>query len=197
MFFFSRLVNFRIGAFASYKTWTQALRRQRLTRPNLFQRMFKLEQSIQDRSFHSVALLRKLQSFLSLTVIMSESNQTSNNDISMRQDPNSTDTTDLPPNVIALNIKSLEQQTKPVRVSRDASVLDLKQAVQTAFQVESGRQRLIFQGRVLKDEKTLADYGMWTLCDCSKTISTLSCILVPYATKLQWEARNVTEDSWK
>ncbi|KAL1935792.1 hypothetical protein VTP01DRAFT_4932 [Rhizomucor pusillus] len=90
---------------------------------------------------------------------MSESNQTSNNDISMRQDPNSTDTTDLPPNVIALNIKSLEQQTKPVRVSRDASVLDLKQAVQTAFQVESGRQRLIFQGRVLKDEKTLADYA--------------------------------------
>lgn len=91
---------------------------------------------------------------------MSESNEACNNDISMRQNPDSNDSTNLPSNVIALNIKSLEQQTKPVTVARDASVLDLKQAVQTAFQVESGRQRLIFQGRVLKDEKTLADYGM-------------------------------------
>lgn len=60
---------------------------------------------------------------------------------------------------MALNIKSLEQQTKPVTIPRDASVLDLKLAVQSAFQVESDRQRLIFQGRVLKDEKQLTDYG--------------------------------------
>lgn len=61
--------------------------------------------------------------------------------------------------VMALNVKSLEQQTRAVHVARDASVLDLKLAVQSVFEVDSERQRLIFQGKVLKDEKQLADYG--------------------------------------
>ncbi|KAI8146086.1 ubiquitin-related domain-containing protein [Fennellomyces sp. T-0311] len=69
------------------------------------------------------------------------------------------ESSEIPSTVMALRIKSLEQQTKPVTISRDASVLDLKQAVQSAFQVESQRQRLIFQGKVLKDEKNLTDYA--------------------------------------
>jgi hypothetical protein len=60
---------------------------------------------------------------------------------------------------IALQIKSLEQRTTSVTVSRTASVLDLKQEIKLAFDVDSDRQRLIFQGRVLKDDKQLTDYG--------------------------------------
>jgi hypothetical protein len=60
---------------------------------------------------------------------------------------------------IALQIKSLEQRTTSVTISRSASVLDLKQEIKLAFDVDSDRQRLIFQGRVLKDDKQLTDYG--------------------------------------
>ncbi|KAF1806560.1 hypothetical protein FB192DRAFT_1271075 [Mucor lusitanicus] len=60
---------------------------------------------------------------------------------------------------IALQIKSMEQRTTSVTLPRNASVLDLKQEVQVAFDVDSNRQRLIFQGRVLKDDKNLADYA--------------------------------------
>lgn len=66
---------------------------------------------------------------------------------------------------IALQIKSLEQRTTSVTLSRNASVLELKQEIQLAFDVDSDRQRLIFQGRVLKDDKHLTDYGnLYTLC---------------------------------
>ncbi|KAI8329179.1 hypothetical protein EDC96DRAFT_585732 [Choanephora cucurbitarum] len=60
---------------------------------------------------------------------------------------------------IALQIKSLEQRTTSVTISRTASVLDLKQEIKVAFDVDSDRQRLIFQGRVLKDDKHLTDYA--------------------------------------
>ncbi|KAI9476141.1 MAG: hypothetical protein EXX96DRAFT_575923 [Benjaminiella poitrasii] len=60
---------------------------------------------------------------------------------------------------IALQIKSLEQRTMSVTLPRNASVLDLKQEIQVVFDVESDRQRLIFQGRVLKDDKHLTDYA--------------------------------------
>ncbi|KAI9354430.1 ubiquitin-related domain-containing protein [Pilaira anomala] len=60
--------------------------------------------------------------------------------------------------VIALSIKSLEQQTKSVSLPRNASVLDLKAKIQTKFDIDGTRQRLIFQGKVLKDDKHLSDY---------------------------------------
>ncbi|KAI8082531.1 uncharacterized protein B0P05DRAFT_537406 [Gilbertella persicaria] len=60
---------------------------------------------------------------------------------------------------IALQIKSLEQRTTSVTLPRTASVLDLKQEIKLAFDVDSDRQRLIFQGRVLKDDKHLTDYA--------------------------------------
>ncbi|KAL0076316.1 hypothetical protein J3Q64DRAFT_1362146 [Phycomyces blakesleeanus] len=62
-------------------------------------------------------------------------------------------------NVMALQIKSLEQRTHAVTVPRNASVLHLKSEIETVFAVDTGRQRLIFQGKVLKDDKQLADYA--------------------------------------
>ncbi|GAA5803358.1 hypothetical protein HPULCUR_008837 [Helicostylum pulchrum] len=78
-----------------------------------------------------------------------------------------TETTDVRPDTprpetieqIALQIKSLEQRTTSVTLPRNASVLELKHEIQVAFDVDSNRQRLIFQGRVLKDDKHLTDYA--------------------------------------
>lgn len=61
--------------------------------------------------------------------------------------------------VIVLSIKSLERQIKSVSLPRNASVLELKAKIQIQFDVEETRQRLIFQGKVLKDDKHLSDYG--------------------------------------
>jgi hypothetical protein len=60
---------------------------------------------------------------------------------------------------IALQIKSLEQRMTSVTLPRTATVLELKHEIQSAIDVESNRQRLIFQGKVLKDDKNLTDYG--------------------------------------
>lgn len=61
--------------------------------------------------------------------------------------------------IISLHIKSLERTTHSVRLPRNSTVLQLKEHIQAVSQVDSQRQRLIFQGRVLKDEKNLQDYG--------------------------------------
>jgi hypothetical protein len=58
-----------------------------------------------------------------------------------------------------LSIKSLEQQVKSVSLPRNASVMELKQKIKLVFDVDTLRQRLIFQGKVLKDDKNLLDYG--------------------------------------
>ncbi|ORZ08874.1 hypothetical protein BCR42DRAFT_424188 [Absidia repens] len=63
------------------------------------------------------------------------------------------------PVLIGLQIKSLEQRTHSVTLPRNASVLELKNEIQTTLDVDSGRQRLIFQGKVLKDDKNLMDYA--------------------------------------
>ncbi|KAI7901269.1 ubiquitin-related domain-containing protein [Cokeromyces recurvatus] len=79
----------------------------------------------------------------------SETTNDSNNKPSSSSDPNRS---------IELSIKSLEQQVKMVSVPRNASVLDLKHKIEVLFDVDSIRQRLIFQGKVLKDDKNLMDY---------------------------------------
>jgi hypothetical protein len=61
--------------------------------------------------------------------------------------------------IISLHIKSLERTTHSVRLPRNSTVLQLKEHIQAVSQVDSQRQRLIFQGRVLKDDKNLLDYG--------------------------------------
>lgn len=76
---------------------------------------------------------------------------------------NDTQNSDVGIEKIALQIKSLEQRTTSVTLPRNASVLQLKHEIQIAFDVECNRQRLIFQGRVLKDDKHLTDYGIHTI----------------------------------
>jgi hypothetical protein len=61
---------------------------------------------------------------------------------------------------IKLRIKAIQRDVISIAISRNASVLDLKNMIGTAFQVESIRQRLIFQGKVLKDDKSLLEYGI-------------------------------------
>lgn len=75
---------------------------------------------------------------------------------------------------MVLSIRTLEHQTKPVTISRDASVLDLKHAVQGAFQIDSNRQRLIFQGKMMKDGQSLTEYGK---CHLPAYLSCLSLFL--------------------
>lgn len=60
-----------------------------------------------------------------------------------------------------LQIKSLDQRTTCITISKSASVSDLKQEIKITMDVDSHRQRLIFQGRVLKDDKQLTDYGKY------------------------------------
>ncbi|SAM02986.1 hypothetical protein [Absidia glauca] len=58
-----------------------------------------------------------------------------------------------------LQVKSLDRQTQSVTVASTASVLQLKEAIQPVFDIASHRQRLIFQGKVLKDGKQLTEYA--------------------------------------
>ncbi|KAI8332356.1 hypothetical protein BC941DRAFT_516840 [Chlamydoabsidia padenii] len=58
-----------------------------------------------------------------------------------------------------LQVKSLDHVTHSVTVSSAASVLQLKEAIQPVFDIASQRQRLIFQGKVLKDGKQLTEYA--------------------------------------
>ncbi|CAO3649960.1 unnamed protein product [Cunninghamella blakesleeana] len=62
-----------------------------------------------------------------------------------------------------LKVKSLEQRTHSVTIASDASVQQLKEAIQVVFDIASHCQRLIFQGKVLKDGTQLAEYA--NLCD--------------------------------
>ncbi|RUS19769.1 hypothetical protein BC937DRAFT_86949 [Endogone sp. FLAS-F59071] len=63
--------------------------------------------------------------------------------------------------LITLTIKSLEPSaTHAITVPRDASVFNLKERICAIAEVNPQRQRLIFQGRVLKDDKNLTEYGL-------------------------------------
>lgn len=68
--------------------------------------------------------------------------------------------------VIALSVKSLEQQTKSVSLPYNSTVLELKQKIKVVFDIDGDRQRLLFRGKVLRDDKKLLDYGTY----CSKIV---------------------------
>lgn len=61
--------------------------------------------------------------------------------------------------VIALSVKSLDQQTKSVSLPHNSTVLELKQKIKVVFDIDGNRQRLLFRGKVLRDDKKLLDYG--------------------------------------
>ncbi|CAO3600749.1 unnamed protein product [Absidia cylindrospora] len=58
-----------------------------------------------------------------------------------------------------LLIKSMNQTIQSVVVPSSASVLQLKDAIRLEFDIANDRQRLIFQGKVLKDGTQLTDYS--------------------------------------
>ncbi|KAF9961275.1 hypothetical protein BGZ72_004196 [Mortierella alpina] len=61
---------------------------------------------------------------------------------------------------ITLNVKTLESQTYAVSVPLSETVLQLKDRLASLLEVPSPRQRLIFRGRVLANEKPLTDYSL-------------------------------------
>jgi hypothetical protein len=60
---------------------------------------------------------------------------------------------------LTISIKSLGHDTVSVTIPRTYSVLELKSKLQSLFYIDRKRQRLLFQGKILKDERKLLDYG--------------------------------------
>ncbi|KAF8713826.1 Heat shock chaperonin-binding motif, partial [Rhizoctonia solani] len=61
-------------------------------------------------------------------------------------------------NEITLNIKGPSELKLSITISTDKTVLELKQAIAEKSDVSADRQRLIYSGRVLKDEDVLSTY---------------------------------------
>ncbi|KAI1319451.1 Large proline-rich protein bag6 [Mortierella claussenii] len=59
---------------------------------------------------------------------------------------------------ITLQVKTIDSHTHTVSVSVQETVLDLKEKLALMLQVPSARQRLIFRGRVMVDDKRLSEY---------------------------------------
>ncbi|KAH9814407.1 hypothetical protein DFH28DRAFT_1082986 [Melampsora americana] len=84
----------------------------------------------------------------------SESNSTSN------QETNTSELNSTSSDTISLNIKAPGDTKLSLSISTSKTVLDLKKLISeiTDPKVPSDTQRLIYSGRVLKDESTLSDY---------------------------------------
>ncbi|KAG6380565.1 hypothetical protein JVT61DRAFT_4928 [Boletus reticuloceps] len=61
-------------------------------------------------------------------------------------------------NEIHINVKGPSELKIQISISTDKTVLDLKRAIAEKSDVEADRQRLIYSGRVLKDEDQLSVY---------------------------------------
>mmetsp|Transcript_8005 Transcript_8005/g.12847 ORF Transcript_8005/g.12847 Transcript_8005/m.12847 type:complete len:988 (-) Transcript_8005:666-3629(-) len=61
---------------------------------------------------------------------------------------------------ILVNVRTLDSRTFRIRTSKDATVADLKRLIANEANVPDGQQRLIFQGKVLRNEHTLGSYGI-------------------------------------
>lgn len=57
-----------------------------------------------------------------------------------------------------LNVKSMQGQVRTVELPGDSYIRDLKVKVAQVFNVQPERQRLIFQGKLLKDDTRLSEY---------------------------------------
>ncbi|KAL5232374.1 hypothetical protein ABZP36_031150 [Zizania latifolia] len=67
---------------------------------------------------------------------------------------------DEPESTIEINIKTLDSQVHKLRVKKNVSVLVLKEKIVEAAGVPVDQQRLIFRGRVLKDDHLLSEYHL-------------------------------------
>jgi len=63
-----------------------------------------------------------------------------------------------PASEIQINVKGPSELKLQISITTDKTVLELKQAIAGKSDVEAERQRLIYSGRVLKDEDTLTIY---------------------------------------
>ncbi|KAL0952033.1 hypothetical protein HGRIS_008677 [Hohenbuehelia grisea] len=63
---------------------------------------------------------------------------------------------------IQINVKGPSELKLQINISTDKTVLELKQAIAAKSDVEADRQRLIYSGRVLKDEDALTVYKIQT-----------------------------------
>ncbi|XP_020570936.1 large proline-rich protein BAG6 [Phalaenopsis equestris] len=61
---------------------------------------------------------------------------------------------------IGINIKTLDSRTFSLRVNKNIPVPSLKEMIVTAIGVPSEQQRLIYRGKVLKDEQLLSELHM-------------------------------------
>ena len=63
-----------------------------------------------------------------------------------------------------IHIRTLDSAQHTLRVHPGLQVLSLKQQVEALLHIPPQRQRLIFSGRVLKDERLVSDYGLGPGC---------------------------------
>ncbi|KAG8990828.1 hypothetical protein FRB94_011407 [Tulasnella sp. JGI-2019a] len=63
-----------------------------------------------------------------------------------------------PASEVTINIKGPNELKLPITISTSKSVRELKDAIADKSDVEAGRQRLIYSGRVLKDDEPLTTY---------------------------------------
>jgi hypothetical protein len=68
-----------------------------------------------------------------------------------------------PESTLELNIKTLDSRTYTFQVNKNETVLLFKEKIASETGVPVGQQRLIFRGRVLKDDHPLSEYRILVL----------------------------------
>jgi hypothetical protein len=85
---------------------------------------------------------------------------TNNEDNNSNNNTTNSDEKDKPDRLITINVKTLSAKVYTLTVKRNISVPELKQKLAELSGMNVDTQRLIFQGKVLADEKRLLDYGV-------------------------------------
>ncbi|KAM5326261.1 large proline-rich protein BAG6 isoform 13-T16 [Glossophaga mutica] len=73
---------------------------------------------------------------------------------------NSTSTTVEEPDSLEVLVKTLDSQTRTFIVGAQMNVKEFKEHIATSVSIPSEKQRLIYQGRVLQDDKKLQEYNV-------------------------------------